>query len=150
MKRKLGSRNKIDDPGNQGSKNKDRPGYDVGYGKPPKEHQFQPGQSGNPKGRPKGAKNLATIFREALDTSVSIRTGETVHTMSKRRAMIEVAINRALKGDMRALDTVFKLCSILGEFAREAEAASAATIQIRFVEPDGKVVPPEEMPEWFR
>jgi hypothetical protein len=70
--------------------------------------------------------------------------------MSKRRAMIEVAINRALQGDMRALDTIFKLLSILGEFAREADPASTSTIQIRFVEPDGKVVPPEEMPEWFR
>ena len=27
------------------------PDYDVGYGKPPKNRQFPPGQSGNPKGR---------------------------------------------------------------------------------------------------
>jgi hypothetical protein len=30
--------------------------YGVGYGKPPKASQFSPGQSGNPKGRPKGAR----------------------------------------------------------------------------------------------
>ena len=28
--------------------------YVVGFGKPPKNTQFQPGQSGNPKGKPKG------------------------------------------------------------------------------------------------
>ena len=29
--------------------------YVVGPGRPPKEHQFKPGQSGNPGGRPKAA-----------------------------------------------------------------------------------------------
>ncbi len=32
----------------------------VGYCKPPKRTRFQPGQSGNPRGRPKGTKNLKT------------------------------------------------------------------------------------------
>jgi hypothetical protein len=31
--------------------------HDVGYGRPPKHSQFKPGQSGNPRGRPKGARN---------------------------------------------------------------------------------------------
>ena len=42
--------------------------YKVGPGSPPKEYQFKPGQSGNPKGRPKGARNrLGTQFLEALE-----------------------------------------------------------------------------------
>ena len=37
--------------------------YSVGYGKPPKHSQFKPGQSGNPRGRPK----KVMAFAEALE-----------------------------------------------------------------------------------
>lgn len=43
----------------------------VGKGKPPKEHQWKPGQSGNIGGRPKGSKNLKTIFRQIAEMEVS-------------------------------------------------------------------------------
>lgn len=45
-------------------------GYDVGHGKPPKHHQFKPGQSGNLKGRPKGttlAAQVLKIFTESKE-----------------------------------------------------------------------------------
>jgi hypothetical protein len=47
--------------------------YDIGYAKPPREHQFQPGQSGNPQGRPKGAKSEAAILRDLLNRKVGVR-----------------------------------------------------------------------------
>ena len=40
--------------------------HSVGYGRPPEATRFKPGQSGNPKGRPKGSKNLRTLFAEEL------------------------------------------------------------------------------------
>lgn len=44
----------------------------VGYGMPPKRSQFQPGQSGNPKGRAKGARNLATNVRAVLGRRIMV------------------------------------------------------------------------------
>ena len=38
--------------------------YEVGYGRPPIESRFQPGQSGNPKGRRKRQRNLKTVVQE--------------------------------------------------------------------------------------
>ena len=41
--------------------------YRVGYGKPPLETRFKKGQSGNPGGRPRRARNLMTQLYRALD-----------------------------------------------------------------------------------
>ena len=38
----------------------------VGFGKPPMHTRFKPGQSGNPRGRPKHSRNLKTIIQEVL------------------------------------------------------------------------------------
>jgi len=40
--------------------------YKVGWGKPPKEHQWKPGQSGNPKGSPKKDISITMQQREML------------------------------------------------------------------------------------
>ena len=49
--------------------------HQVGYGRPPLHTRFKPGQSGNPKGRPKGAKNEDTILREIMNRPIDIREG---------------------------------------------------------------------------
>src|SRR5262245_11040533 len=46
--------------------------YDVGYGKPPVQSRFKRGQSGNPKGRPKGARNFSTDVKATLKAPVKV------------------------------------------------------------------------------
>ena len=48
---------------------------DVGYRRPPRNHQFKPGQSGNPRGRPKGARNESSILREIFERKIESRSG---------------------------------------------------------------------------
>ena len=57
-------------------------GSEVGYCRPPKAHQFRPGKSGNPKGRPKGAKNEVTILRNILNRQIDSHQGGRVRKIS--------------------------------------------------------------------
>lgn len=87
--------------------------YDVGYKKPPKHTQFKPGQSGNSKGRTKGAKNLKTELMEELQEMIPIKEDGKAKKVSKQRAMLKTLTAKALRGDTRAaniiLNMVFKL-----------------------------------------
>lgn len=76
-----------------------RKNNEVGYCKPPKHAQFKPGRSGNPKGRPKGAKNETTILREILNKRIAIREGGRTRKVSVLEAMLMKYVEDALKGN---------------------------------------------------
>ena len=76
--------------------------YKTGYRRPPTEHQFKPGQSGNRKGRPKGSRNTATLLREILDRKIEVRSSSTVRKISVREAMLTRFTESALKGDTKS------------------------------------------------
>lgn len=91
------------------SQNIEPKGHEVGYGKPSKQHQFKPGQSGNLKGRPKGTRNLKTDLAEELGQMVKITENGEKRSLSKQRVMIKTLVAKAAKGDPRATKQVFDL-----------------------------------------
>lgn len=76
--------------------------YEVGYGRPPKKTQFKPGQSGNPRGRPKGAKNEAIILREIMKRNVGVQEGGRTRKISVLAAILLRFAENALKGDAKS------------------------------------------------
>ena len=65
---------------------------------------FEPGESGNPNGRPKGSKNRSTIARQWLEVNQSLKnpiTGEQ-ETMSQEDLMTLALIKKARDGDVNA------------------------------------------------
>jgi hypothetical protein len=85
--------------------------YDVGYKKPPEHTRFQPGKSGNPKGRLKGVNNLATDVKNALASKIAIRSEGKSRLVSTQEAGMMVLKEKALKGDARALDLLLSLAA---------------------------------------
>jgi hypothetical protein len=76
--------------------------YPVGYGKPPKHTQFKKGQSGNPKGRPRGSKDFATLIDNELEEPVSATENGRTKTVSKLAALVKQLVNKAVSGDLPA------------------------------------------------
>jgi hypothetical protein len=94
-------------------------------GKPPREYQFKPGQSGNRKGRPKGAKTTATLLRELLDRKIEVRTGDTVRKISVREAMLTRFAEAALKGDTKSATFLLQRYDALEETGTSGACCTA-------------------------
>ncbi len=102
--------------------------YDVGYGKPPEHSRFKKGQSGNPRGRAKGSKNLATVLSETLDETVTVTENGRRRKISKREALAKQLVNRAAQGDAKTIQICLRL---LGQIDRGRELRPPPTEYIR-------------------
>ena len=91
------------------TKDKKKRDYDVGYAKPPKESQFKKGESGNLKGRPKGAKGVMASLKRELESEITVQEGNRTERITKSEAMAKQLVNKALKGDIRAMIALLKL-----------------------------------------
>jgi hypothetical protein len=77
--------------------------YEVGYGRPPRRTRFRPGELGNPRGRPRGAKNLALLLDEELKQRVTVNENGRRRRITKQAAIVKHMVNKALSGDSRLL-----------------------------------------------
>lgn len=72
--------------------------YDVGYGRPPKETRFRPGQSGNPTGYRKGSKTIGARLRELMNSKVTVTEHGRTHRISRLDVMLRQLTNDAMRG----------------------------------------------------
>jgi Family of unknown function (DUF5681) len=93
--------------------------YSVGYGKPPKATQFQPDQSGNASGRPRGRPSLDALLLEEAARVVKFQIGDKVMHMDRDRALMRKLLDIALQGNVRAIQLV-------ADRLRQAQATLAA------------------------
>ena len=86
-------------------------GYRVGYGKPPLHTRFRKGQSGNPRGRPRRATDLASLLNRALDRP-SASEGRGAPT--QREAIVAALVEKSAAGDLGATKLLFELMRQIG------------------------------------
>lgn len=83
--------------------NKDLQKYEVGYKRPPREYQFKPGQSGNPKGRPKKNNNFAEDVMDEMNEVITIQENGKLKKITKKRALAKRLIADSLSGKVSAI-----------------------------------------------
>tara|TARA_R110001606_G_scaffold271400_5_gene420018 strand:- start:2120 stop:2584 length:465 start_codon:yes stop_codon:yes gene_type:complete len=109
----------------------------VGYANPPKANQFQPGKSGNPKGRPKGPKDINTILHERLNMRIKIREGGRTKSVSILEAKIAQLTKSMLEGDDKATNLILRL---LQHYRRDAEDAGKPSDRVFSEEDDRQLI----------
>jgi hypothetical protein len=90
--------------------------YRVGPGRPPKEHQFKPGQSGNPRGAKRKTQSIAPDLKAALERALNerVKVGEREQLITKAAAGIEKLVNEFAAGDRHARRDLIAIAKILG------------------------------------
>ena len=106
----------------------------VGYKRPPKRTQFQPGQSGNPAGRRKNVRNFRTDLIEELRETVAVRENGHQRKISKQRAFIKALVATAIKGDVRAINAVVACMRNFDGSAEEQVTPAADTEDLDILE----------------
>ncbi|MBC7698087.1 MAG: hypothetical protein H7Z70_06960, partial [Bacteroidia bacterium] len=113
--------------------------YEIGYGKPPKESRFAKGRSGNPKGRPRGRKNIFTVLRDALNEKVIITVNGVRKKITKQEAAVMQQVNKAAGGDNSSFKLLAPLFSMIETYmddnkkpvSQEAELEILNQLQLR-------------------
>jgi Family of unknown function (DUF5681) len=98
----------------------DKP-YEVGFSKPPQSTRFRKGQTGNPKGRPRGKPNLATVINRTLQAKVIINENGRRREVTKYEAGLIQLSNKAASGDLAALKMVIMLAQLAEEALQQQE-----------------------------
>ncbi len=121
-----------------GTEKKNKQDYEIGYGRPPKRSQFQPGQSGNPKGRKRRPQSVQVQMHAVVSKKVSITEGGQTKRIPILGVILRTFANKAAKGDLKAANFVFSLL-------QSPEYADTDTIDQTGLSPDDQAMFEEVM-----
>ena len=108
--------------------------YEVGYGKPPLHTRFQKGKSGNPKGRPRGKKNMSTLLSTALNASIVVVANGRRKKITKREAIVTQLVNKSAAADLKATQIVL---AMLRELESQDDGSADPAV---FTEADHEII----------
>ncbi|MEQ9112481.1 MAG: DUF5681 domain-containing protein [Rhodospirillaceae bacterium] len=125
------------------NKNGDDDGYEVGYRKPPKEHQFKPGQSGNLKGRGrKKPQGFVEYLVDMLSENKTVKIDGEVRKEKVLKLLARSMLNKALNGDYKTLQWI--LDALPAESMRAEEVHRTREELIELMIAAGRKVDAEE------
>jgi hypothetical protein len=114
--------------------------YEIGYGKPPPHSRFKPGQTGNPKGRPKGSLNMATIVAKELARKIKVREAGRIRNFRANVLIARRQVNKALNGDLKSAEFLMRFGSDARTNPDSPASGSAADPAHLFQSRDGDVL----------
>jgi DNA polymerase III delta prime subunit len=103
--------------------------YAVGFTRPPLHSRFAKGKSGNPAGRPKAAKNLATIIEKTISEQVVVTENGQRRTISKLEAMVKQLTNKAAGGDHRSIIQLLQMVNMVQSMKEPTLVADALSTE---------------------
>jgi hypothetical protein len=90
--------------------------------KGPDAGKFKKGQSGNPGGRPKGAKGMKTLLAKELKESITVQQDGKKKRIRRSEALIKRLVNDALQGRDRPRDTVLRYADAIEQDRQQRDA----------------------------
>lgn len=100
--------------------------YEVGYGKPPKATRFRKGVSGNPTGRPRGARSISSILAKLGRERVKVTTNGKARSMTKLEVVFTQLNNQAASGNLKAIRELLSAHRLFAEPQQIEEITPAA------------------------
>ena len=92
-----------------------RQDYDVGYKKTSKSTQFKKGQSGNPRGRPKGSRSLKSTIEKSFRRKVTMRENGQTRQVTVIEAVLAKQLESAMKGNLKSAELILKYSMMVGD-----------------------------------
>ncbi len=102
--------------------------YKVGFCHPPLETRFKSGQSGNPRGRPRGSMNTLRLLEMLINKKIVATIDGRQLRISKKQAMFLRLINNAVSGDVNSIKFLTQMIEKLDVHQEAIKAASENSI----------------------